>query len=327
MIKNDAKTAAKIPRVEGFAKLKNDFSFKVEAKLNKKLCITISDYKNTIEVYGNIVLESMKVKITKDDIESKITKLGNTIYFLKDLSIDIDDNIFIPISEINNLKRECIEKLNSERCYDIIEVAELICGKGEYSISVDNYLKEEKLSVLTENGDINDYDFDYSNSLDNSIKYLPRVIDNYNNYDNNKLYLVGELGAFNKLKNVVTDFSFNVTNSYTVALLHSLGAKRITLSYELNDKQIENLINAYQKRYQKHPNLELVVYGYLDVMVLKTNLNKIYCNKELYLQDRFNNLYKVIDINGFSYIYDYKKRNIYDKKYYNLGINCLRFNK
>ena len=29
--------------------------------------------------------------------------------------------------------------------------------------------------------------------------------------------------------------SLNVTNSYTVAFLHSLGIKRVTLSYELND--------------------------------------------------------------------------------------------
>ena len=149
-------------------------------------------------------------------------------------------------------------------------------------------------------------------------------MDNYDKYNINEEYLVGELGAFNKLNNIITDYSFNVTNSYTVALLHSLGAKRVTLSYELSDKQIENLINAYIKRYNKYPNLELVVYGHLEVMILKTNLNKIYNKKILYLKDRYNNLYKVIDKNGLSCMFDYKIRNIDNIKYYEMGINCLR---
>ena len=180
------------------------------------------------------------------------------------------------------------------------------------------------------NGSLNDfinYDIVYSNSVSGSIKVLPRVIDNYDNLDLRKTYLIGELGGFNKLKNVITDFSFNVTNSYTVALLHRLGALRVVLSYELTDMQIENLIKGYYNRYHKYPNLELVVLGNLEVMVLKTNLNKIYRNNELYLEDRYHNLYKIIEQNDLSYIYDYKKRDIYSEKYYEMGINCLRVNK
>ena len=61
-------------------------------------------------------------------------------------------------------------------------------------------------------------------------------------------------------------------------------------------------------------------------MALKTNLNKIYNNDNLYLVDRFNNKYKIRDINGISYIYDYKLLN--DKNdYYSLGVNFIRENR
>ena len=45
------------------------------------------------------------------------------------------------------------------------------------------------------------------------------------------------------------------------------------------------------------------------------------------LRDRFSNTYKIINKDNLMYIYDYKLRNIYDKKYYDMGINSLRYNK
>ena len=166
----------------------------------------------------------------------------------------------------------------------------------------------------------------YSEDLnDDSIIKLPKVMDNYDNLDISKKYLVGELGAFNKLKNIYCDYSFNVTNSYTVALLHSLGAKLITLSLELTCKQIENIINEYYNRYHKNPNLEVIIYGKREVMTLKTNLNKIY-GEHIYLVDRFNNKYLVKEKNNLSIIYDYHLLNNRNK-YYEIGVNFLRENR
>lgn len=109
--------------------------------------------------------------------------------------------------------------------------------------------------------------------------------------------------------------------------MHNLGAKRITLSYELTKKQIENLITSYEKRYHKHPNLELIVEGNEEVMISKFSLNKYFNNDDIYLKDRFNNLYKIKNKDGLMVIYNYRKRNNYDESYYDLGINSLRVNK
>ena len=40
----------------------------------------------------------------------------------------------------------------------------------------------------------------------------------------------------------------------------------------------------------------------------------------------FNNKYKVITRDNLMYIYNYKMRNIYNVKYYDMGINSLRIN-
>ena len=52
-------------------------------------------------------------------------------------------------------------------------------------------------------------------------------------------------------------------------MLHKLGAKRVTLSYEMNKSQIEALINEYQKQNDGLPNLEMIVYGKAHLLFTK----------------------------------------------------------
>ena len=65
-------------------------------------------------------------------------------------------------------------------------------------------------------------------TIENCILKLPRVMNKFPIHQ--ETLLVSELGSIYQYDNVVTDFSLNVTNSYTVAFLHSLGVKKITLS-------------------------------------------------------------------------------------------------
>ena len=157
------------------------------------------------------------------------------------------------------------------------------------------------------------------------ILKLPKVMPSYANIDSNQEYLVGELGSLYCLKNIVSDYSFNVVNSYSVALLHSLGVKRVTLSLELTDSMIETLITNYIKRYQKRPNLELIIKNRWELMVLKFSLDNYYKSQVKYLVDRFKNYYHVVTKNNLTYIYDYKETiRGSDEKYFKMGINSLR---
>ena len=98
----------------------------------------------------------------------------------------------------------------------------------------------EDKSLLTETKDKYDIIYCEEPGIKNTIYKTPRVIDNYHNLSSP--LLVGEIGALNILKNVDTDYSLNVTNSYTLALLHSLSANKVTLSCELLPGQVKNLL-------------------------------------------------------------------------------------
>ncbi len=297
------------------------------AKEDKQITFELTDFINKVVVISeNKVTKALNKPITKEEIKEKLNKIKDTVYKYESLDIEIDDNIFIPLNIINDLKRKAFEELNNKRLYKIPY------KRCEYKRNVKSYPKEKLLNILIlkdENIDSLKKKYDYiysSNNIDNTILLLPRVIDKYKeNY--NKDVLVGDIGYFNKHKGCITDTSFNVVNSYTVAFLHSLGAERVTLSYELTKKQIEILINAYEERYKAHPNLELVVEGYEEVMISKFSLNKYFNNDKLYLKDRFNNLYKIKEKDNLMIIYNYKKRKDFNLSYYDIGINSLRINK
>ena len=297
------------------------------AKEDKQITFELTDFINKVVVISeNKVTKALNKPITKEEIKEKLNKIKDTVYKYESLDIEIDDNIFIPLNIISDLKRKAFEELNNKRLYKIPY------KRCEYKRNVKSYPKEKLLNILIfKDEDIDSlkkkYDYIYSsNNIDNTILLLPRVIDKYKeNY--NKDVLVGDIGYFNKHKGCITDTSFNVVNSYTVAFLHSLGAERVTLSYELTKKQIEILINAYEERYKAHPNLELVVEGYEEVMISKFSLNKYFNNDKLYLKDRFNNLYKIKEKDNLMIIYNYKKRKDFNLSYYDIGINSLRINK
>lgn len=301
-------------------------SLKLTAKLDRPLTLEVSDSKNIIILKDNIVEEASNLPTTKETLIEKLSKVGNTIYKLENITLECDNNIFIPLKNLNELRRNALEQLNEKRLYKIPFKEE------EYSIEVPNF-KQTKLKTCLVNSKEQynqvkneSYDIIYSTlDIPNTIKKYPKVMNNYP--DNLKQALVGEIGVFNKYhQNIDTDYSLNVVNSYTVAFLHNLGAKKITLSYELNEPQIIELISNYHQRYHKHPNLEVIVYGYPEIMISKFSLNKYYNNNDLKLEDRYHNLYKIETTNDLMTIYHCKLLDNRNIDYYKLGINSVRIN-
>jgi len=296
-------------------KRKKYIDIKVKAKIGEVLQIRVDD----IKIKGNFKIEkSINNPISIDELIERISKIGESIYKIDSVDYDIDADIFIPIKEINELKRKMILELNNKS--KIIKKYK----KEEYKINLPDYKKERKISVLC-----NDYDLDIKdvyNEFENTknILKLPRIIEKHKDYD--RTLLVGELGSIYKYKDVISDFSLNVVNSYSVAFLHSMGVKRVTLSIELNDEQIKLLIDNYKKRYNKNPNLELIVYGKIESMVIKTNILKDYNIIEGYLKDNYNYLYDIKYHNNLTTIYHYEKRCYKElDKYYDMGVNYLRY--
>ena len=317
LLTKDSKLINKIDEVIKTNPRKVGITALIKLNKNKPMEMVVTDYTNSIKVLGDIVEESKSHPTTEEEVLEKMNKLSDTVYTFDNIRVDIDRDVFIPFKKLNDVRHKLFKELDKARLYE----KEFI--KEKYSIELDDYPQEELKSVLVNSENNDKYDIVYSENIKDTIYKIPKVIFDYSKFDPNKEYLVGEIGAFNRLKKISCDYSFNVVNSYTVALLHSLGANRITLSLELTPKQIENIVNSYSKRYNKNPNLEVIVSGYREVMTLKTNLNKLYKNENLYLVDRFNNKYRIRERDNITYIYEHKK--FIDKyNYYKLGINVLR---
>lgn len=269
---------------------------------------------------------------TKARVIEQLQKLGNSIYEYESLEVFMEEDLFISIKELNELRRSGIEALNQKRLERVRK------GKLTYKIEVPDFPTEKKMvfyaksesSYLKEK----DKNWDmiyleeplYSKYKKDGITLkLPRVLIHHPSLEEH--VLIGEVGSLNCYQDFDTDFSFHVTNSYTLAFLHSMGAKKVTLSYELTEEQIKELLEGYRHRYHKHPNVELIVSGYLEAMIMKYNVFQDYNIQDsyLYIKDRFSNFYLIENKKDYVIIYNHEKREYKSlEKFYEMGINSLR---
>lgn len=295
------------------------------AKENENLKLTITDGLNTIiETLDKTPMRAINKETSHDVIKKQLSKLGNTVYKARSITLNLDDNLFINIKDINEIRRRAISKLNEKRLYKIDFV------EKDYTIDVPDFpsIKQTAVLVNKENESLKDkYDLIYTENEktkdEDSIIVLPRIINEHPFIKNT--VMIGDFGGLLKYDNFQTNVSFNVVNSYSVAFLHSLGAKLVTLSYELSLSQIKNMIEIYKKRYNKNPNTSLIINSYPESFVSKFNLNKKYNVKSGYLKDSYGNFLKVKTKGDIMVVYHFKKVNLYDiKEVFETGVNlCL----
>ena len=96
----------------------------------------------------------------------------------------------------------------------------------------------------------------------------------------------------------------NAVNSYALDALYFLGFKEVIISSEVNYDSLKNLVNDYYDRHQCYPNISLIGYGYLEMMVMKScpigtyfKKEKLHCSlchqQNFYLVDKMNERYLI----------------------------------
>lgn len=65
-------------------------------------------------VVGNEPQKSHNSPITAESIEKQISKLGDSYFFLSDFLFEMDEDCFIPVSELNDLRRRAVAELTKE---------------------------------------------------------------------------------------------------------------------------------------------------------------------------------------------------------------------
>ncbi|MDG6243929.1 MAG: DUF3656 domain-containing protein [Methanolobus sp.] len=88
-----------------------------KAHIGEKLELSISDIENNTStvICEYIVERSQKRPTTEDDVSRQLAKTGNTVFEAQNIAVDMPDDAFIPIKELNNARNKATAELESIR--------------------------------------------------------------------------------------------------------------------------------------------------------------------------------------------------------------------
>ena len=212
-----------------------------------------------------ILGEAINNPTTREQVVKQLSRLNDTVFTLGDVEFE-EYNAFIPVKMLNNARREIVQGLydakisSKERGTQEPEAKEKIAFAPQKPYITASVTTKEQYDACVSCGIKEVY-------FDNIIRR------NQITYDEREgELLIGGYGGIYYYRNrnpFVTDYSLNVVNSTSCRQLYRLGAKRVTLSYELNKKQIGELIDAYYKENDGYPALEMIVYGRAPLLFTK----------------------------------------------------------
>ncbi|MBC8544050.1 U32 family peptidase [Bianquea renquensis] len=76
--------------------------------------LTVTLRQLTITVWGAAPAKAEKQPITEDDVHRSLSKLGDTAFYLDGMSVEMDSDVFVPVAVLNQLRRDAVEKLESQ---------------------------------------------------------------------------------------------------------------------------------------------------------------------------------------------------------------------
>lgn len=319
-----------LEELEKYKEKKISIDINVLASINGKFSLIITDNINKVVVEEDIVSKATGSGTSKDRILEQLLKLGDTPFKADNYILNIDSNIFVPISKLNELRRKAVEKLvylreNNKKNVIINDKFSLVKANSNSKIKINTLVRNEQqllafIDASIDNIYVTDYDlYKKYKYLDNIYYRLDRVISNYRDYHNEKL-LVGEMGSVykNRDDNIInSDYYLNVSNSYHVSYLRNLGINNITLSVENSIDTIGSIVNNVG-----NSNIEVIVYGRLEAMIMKycplkmlINNDRVPCNvcrngKKYELVDRNGAHYPLIQDKELTHIMYYQKYDI-----------------
>ena len=263
----------------------------VEAHINKNLSIElIDDQNNKISLQGNIVEKARTEAITQERIKQQISKLGNTPFECQNVRLKCDEEIFISIKELNDIRRSAVEELIHKRqnCKvkfesKNVEFKKIQTKKMTPGIVAVVKTEEQLLTCLSNNiekiyTEVKPLYEKYKckhNVFYKSKRCQLELKDNVYNSS-----LVSDYFNFSKYEDLFGDYGLNVYNIYTAYYLYKLGLKGVTLSVELSQLEIEQFIRLYESTFKEKSTFQMLCYGRVENMIIKGNILNI--NKDDY---------------------------------------------
>jgi putative protease len=229
--------------------------------------------------------------VSVESLQSQFSRLGNTPYALRELTLDIKGTPFAPVSVMNQMRREAVERLQElqsrpragivrESPYRARGTAESTGGASELHLLVRN---AEQLGAAIEVRPAS-ITLDYLDlyGLRPSVERVkqsgiaarvasPRVVKPGEERILNFLMSLGcaillrPAGMLQALRErshapLIGDFSLNAANSVTAEMYLALGLERLTPTHDLNAAQVADLA-----RTSGADRIEVVAYQHLPV--------------------------------------------------------------
>ena len=255
----------------------------------------IDKNENIVTVQGDKLVEkALKVALSEEKIETQIKKLGNTPYEIDQLKINLDEGVSMPISLINQMRREAIELLDNARIsvkgrrykdndikYSPKIYSRNADNKSKIRVKVNNI--EALKSILNLDIDMIYYEdvstieqaMTMANANNKKLIYsAPRIVRNreYKRLEKSEEYCkdhvqisaLGQVKYYKENSESVkfdVDYYLNPFNSETINHYKKEGAETVCISQELNLHEI--------KETTQYTDLEIetVAYGYIPMML------------------------------------------------------------
>ncbi len=244
-------------------------SFVLTAKAGEKISLTAQACGFSATAFGD-VCEVAQKEFDEERADAQLRKLGDTAFFAQDIQIIHEKNPFVPVSQVNALRRDVCAQLE-----------DLICASYKKQvISIPQYKKQKKADavprLLVEVSTKEQYacakelgcdilvSYELSKQLAHDFVLCPAVKKegDEENLSCEKI-MAQNIGQLDFSRTVYGGERLNVTNSVTCQLLKEKGVKRVTLSPELNIKEIREITD------NTSIPTEIIVYGRLPVMVME----------------------------------------------------------
>ena len=304
-------------------------------KAGEFFSLEVNDGVNTVKATSGIVDVAMNAPLDEARIREQLEKLGDKPFVSTATVIEMGDNVFLNIKEINEVRRTAINRLLEVRQNAKKEVI-------INNITLDNIEQtlDKGLTCTCKN----------SNQIDYCDKknYKRIYIDDEMLYNEYKVYqsvyykvprnrfviaenlkkknLVSDYFNFQDYDFLIGDYGLNVSNIYTAYYLYKMGLEVVCLSVELTDQEIINFINTYIKYFKKYPSIEVIGYGRYENMLIKGNILNIKENDYQYTLINSNNLEFPVYFDGVNtHILNYERKELNNletiKKYANVRID------
>ncbi|MEA4815658.1 MAG: DUF3656 domain-containing protein [Lachnospiraceae bacterium] len=247
-----------------------------------------------VKVSGDPLEKAQNNPMTNEKIKAQLIKMGSTPFKISNIEVLTDDNSYINIKSLNDMRRRSCDELaekileNSRRS---TKPFPLYVGKEKpavrnkrLTVSVSTL---EQLKTVLKFGEAERVYIEVNDEFAKNLDYIkeaskkhsgrlflafPRVYRGYAKavysefiksispyIDGFLIRSAGEVYIANDLKKpFVIDFSLNVLNNETLKFWHNEGALAVTLSPELNLSEIRTAGEKYS---------EILGYGYMPLMV------------------------------------------------------------